>query len=113
MTMDMKILPGLLHSEGPNASEDFDLGLLELWVYPLSSNVSAYDPKSMEHIFKSALGIHVAIDRGLRVSGILFSSGKTLRFPVAVAAILLQKNRHASEGGVVNLEPHLFLHSSD
>ena len=73
---DMVIFPGLLRGEGPKASEGVDLGSLELWVYPLSSNVSACDPKSMGYIFASAMGLPVAIYRGLRMSDAPFSAQK-------------------------------------
>ena len=92
MMRDINVCPGLLHGEGPKASESIDLGFLELWVYPLSSNVSAHDPKSMWYIFSSALGLHVAIDRGLRVSDTPLSAGKTFRFLVVIATILFAKS---------------------
>ena len=64
MMRDMSICPVRLHGKGHKASEGFDLALLELWVHPLSSNISAHDPKSMGYIFTSALGLPIEIDRG-------------------------------------------------
>ena len=92
MTRDMSICPGLLYGEGPKASKGIDLGLLELWVYPLFSNISAHNPKSMGHIFVSALELPVTIDEGLRASDAPFSTGKTLRFLVTVATIIFTKS---------------------
>ena len=57
MTRHMSIFPGPLHGERHNASEGVDLGLLELWIHLLSSNILAHGPKSMGHILHLHWGL--------------------------------------------------------
>ena len=94
------ICPGQLRDEGPNSDAGVDLGLLELWCHPLSSNDSACSPKSMGYILASAPGAPATIIKGLRVFHAPSSTGGKSKLLVVVATNLFTRRLEAHLKGV-------------
>ena len=67
--------PGFLRGEDPNNNSSVDLGLIELWCYPLSSNSPAPNLKFTECILELALETSVVTHMEMRELDTLSSAG--------------------------------------